>query len=203
MSPASADKEPALAATAELQSVMARLRAECPWTREQTHESLRQYLIEEAWETVDAIDSSDADLLVGELGDLLMQVVFHAAIAESESEGWSFTDVARRITEKLVRRSPHVFGDAIARTPEDVDALWRERKGAEGGGSDSDRDGNWAALPALIYAQKVLARTDWQPQGDDIGAKLARLVAEAEAAGVDAESALRDAVRNRPSAAGD
>lgn len=96
----------------------------------QTHESLTPYVVEEAHEVVEAIESGDTDHLREELGDLLLQVIFHARIAE-DSEGWTFDDVARGLTEKLVRRNPHVFGDAVATTPEEVDAQWRRIKAQE------------------------------------------------------------------------
>jgi len=111
----------------DLVAVMDRLRRECPWTRLQTHESLKPYVLEEAQETHEALESGDAEHLREELGDLLMQVVIHAAVADD----WDVDDVAAVITEKLVRRNPHVFGDAVATTPDEVDAQWQRIKAAE------------------------------------------------------------------------
>jgi len=180
----------------DLIAVMSRLRAECPWTREQTHTSLRGYLIEEAYETLEAIDSADAEHLREELGDLLMQVVFHAEIASSGGEGWGIDEVADGIREKLVHRNPHVFGDAVVSSAEEVDANWRRLK-AERKQRSSAIEGIPERLPAVQYADKVLDRVgvDPAPPGDDLGERLLALVAEARAAGVDADAALRDAAR--------
>ncbi len=119
----------------DLVDVMGRLRRECPWTRIQTHESLAPYVLEEAQETFEALESGDTEHLREELGDLLMQVVFHAAVAAEgtpdDPHGWDVDDVAAGITAKLVRRNPHVFGDAEASTPEEVDAQWNRIKAAE------------------------------------------------------------------------
>lgn len=122
-------------AVADLVAVLDRLRNECAWTSEQTHESLREYVLEEAHEVAEAIDSSDADHLRDELGDLLMQVVFHARIA-AEAGAWDFDDVARAITEKLIRRNPHVFAptaeaNAATMSAAEVDAQWQRIKRAE------------------------------------------------------------------------
>ena len=119
----------------DLVDVMGRLRRECPWTRLQTHESLAPYVLEEAQETFEALESGDTDHLREELGDLLMQVVFHAAVAADgtpdDPHGWDVDDVAAGITAKLVRRNPHVFGDAVATTAEEVDAQWNRIKAEE------------------------------------------------------------------------
>ncbi len=115
----------------DLVEVMARLRRECPWTKVQTHESLAPYLTEEAHETLEAIASGDPDHLREELGDVLMQVVFHAAVAAGGADGWDVDDVAAGITDKLVRRNPHVFGDAVATTADEVDAQWNRIKAEE------------------------------------------------------------------------
>ncbi|WP_122816546.1 MazG family protein [Nocardioides pantholopis] len=192
----------------ELRTVMRRLRAECPWKAAQTHRSLARYLLEETHETLEAIDelaeTGDADHLREELGDLLLQVYFHAAIAE-EAGAFDLDDVARGITEKLVRRNPHVFaapgeeapaaGDAAA-----VNDAWQEIKARERPRATLD-EGIPPTLPALLYADKMLDRLERagapvtpDPDGD-IGERLLALVAEAHAAGVDAEQALRDTVR--------
>lgn len=119
----------------DLVEVMGRLRRECPWTQMQTHESLAPYLTEEAQETLEAIASGDLDHLREELGDVLMQVVFHAAVAADgtaqDGGGWDVDDVAAGITAKLVRRNPHVFGDAIVTTADEVDAQWNRIKAEE------------------------------------------------------------------------
>ena len=119
----------------DLVDVMGRLRRECPWTSVQTHESLAPYVLEEAQETFEALESGDTEHLREELGDLLMQVVFHAAVAAEgtpdDPRGWDVDDVAAGITAKLVRRNPHVFGDAVVTSAEDVDAQWNRIKAAE------------------------------------------------------------------------
>ncbi len=116
----------------DLVAVMDRLRRECPWTRLQTHESLAPYVLEEAQETFEALESGDTEHLREELGDLLMQVVFHAEVADD----WDVDDVAAGITEKLVRRNPHVFAPtegAAPLTADEVDAQWQRIKAAEKG----------------------------------------------------------------------
>jgi XTP/dITP diphosphohydrolase len=115
----------------DLVEVMARLRRECPWTQLQTHMSLAPYLTEETEEALHAIASGDVDDLVEELGDVLMQVVFHAAIAAEGPEVRDIDDVAAGITAKLVRRNPHVFADAVVTSPEEVDAQWNRIKAEE------------------------------------------------------------------------
>lgn len=199
------------AAVGEFVAVMRRLRAECPWKQEQTHRSLVRYLLEETYETVDAIDagevSGDWSHLAEELGDVLLQVVFHAAIAEERGD-FDLDDVARGITAKMRRRNPHVFGDAAAAGDGALDAaavneVWQQVKAAERGDAALD-EGLPSALPALLYADKVLDRldragepSDVDPAAADIGERLLALVAEARAAGVDPEQALRDVVRKR------
>lgn len=177
-----------------LVEVMARLRAECPWTRQQTHESLRPYLLEEAYETLEALDSGDPDHLREELGDLLMQVVIHAAVAEE----FDIEDVARGIADKLVHRNPHVFADGTASTPEEVDAAWQRLK-AESKQRTSPLDGLPANLPALLFADKVIGRTGpiaVEPiSAEDLGEQLFALVARARASGLDPEHALRTTAR--------
>jgi XTP/dITP diphosphohydrolase len=178
---------------------MRRLRSDCPWKREQTHRSLARYLQEETAETLEAIDSGDESHLREELGDLLLQVYFHAVIAE-ESGAFTLDDVARGISDKMHRRNPHVFGpDAGTATPmsaAEVDAQWQEIKAGEKARL-SAYDGIPAALPALLLATKILEREPGAtvPEAsDDLGDRLLALVAEAKAAGVDPEQALRAAV---------
>ncbi|MBS43856.1 MAG: hypothetical protein CMH83_11985 [Nocardioides sp.] len=183
---------------------MRRLRRECPWKRGQTHRTLVRYLLEEAHETVEAIETGAPDDLREELGDLLLQVYFHAVVAE-EAGDFTLDDVARGITEKMVRRNPHVFGpDAGADAPSDAEAvneLWESVKAAEKQ-RDDVTEGIAPALPALLYADKVLDRLGRAagapvvpPGGDGVGDRLLALVAEARADGVDPEQELRDAVR--------
>jgi nucleoside triphosphate diphosphatase len=146
---------------ARLIDIMARLRAPggCPWDREQTPESLRPYLVEEAYEVLDAIDRGDVDGQRDELGDVLLQVVFHAEIA-AEQGRFRLADVARAIADKLVRRHPHVFADVAVRGADDVVRNWQRIKAAErqaAGGREADGllASVPAALPALARAQQV------------------------------------------------
>ena len=182
---------------------MRRLRAECAWKREQTHESLRRYLVEESWETLEAIDSGDPEHLREELGDLLLQIGFHAVIAEERGE-FTFEEVVQGIVEKLRRRNPHVFGpDEVGATVTDaasVNELWESVKATEKQRT-SVFEGLPPGLPALLLADKVLDRAERAgtpvdvPSSGDMGNRLLALVAEARSAGVDPEHALRDAVR--------
>jgi XTP/dITP diphosphohydrolase len=186
---------------AQFRDDMRRLRVECAWKREQTHESLRQYLVEESWETLEAIDTGDLDHLREELGDLLLQIGFHAVIAE-ESGAFTFDDVVLGIVDKLRRRNPHVFGDVAVTDAASVNDLWQSVKAAEKPRT-SVFDGIPVGLPALLLADKVLERAERAgtpvdvpaADADDFGNRLLALVAEARAAGVDPEHALRDAVR--------
>ncbi|GGJ08931.1 nucleoside triphosphate pyrophosphohydrolase [Alicyclobacillus cellulosilyticus] len=119
--------------------VVRRLRAPdgCPWDRKQTHQSLRPFVIEEAYEVADAIDRDNPDALAGELGDLLLQVLLHAQIA-AETGDFTIRDVWERLADKLIRRHPHVFGDKRAHTPEEVEGIWQSVKAAERAGSADD-----------------------------------------------------------------
>ncbi len=155
-----------------LVDLMRQLRAPdgCPWDREQTHETLKPYLIEEAYEVLDAIDSGDDAELTGELGDVLLQVVFHAQLASEEGR-FDVEDVSRSIAEKLERRHPHVFGDVRADTPEKVlvnwDAIKKTEKRDKGGEPKGLLDDVPRHLPALSRAedlQKKAARVgfDWE-----------------------------------------
>jgi XTP/dITP diphosphohydrolase len=178
---------------------MRRLRAECAWKREQTHESLRRYLVEESWETLEAIESGDPDHLREELGDLLLQIGFHAVIAEERGE-FTFDEVVQGIVDKLRRRNPHVFGSVPVTDAASVNELWQSVKATEKERS-SVFEGLPPGLPALLLADKVLDRAERAgspvavPDSDEIGDRLLALVDEARAAGVDPEHALRDAVR--------
>jgi XTP/dITP diphosphohydrolase len=180
---------------------MRRLRAECGWKREQTHRSLARYLLEETHETLEAIDTGDAAHLREELGDLLLQVYFHAVIAEEAGE-FTLDDVAGDIIAKMWRRNPHVFGDAVGGTPQEINNAWEAIKATEKQRS-SVTEGIPPTLPALLYADKVLDRlaregASVEPAGDELGDRLLALVAEARASGVDPEQSLRDAVRRLP-----
>jgi tetrapyrrole methylase family protein/MazG family protein len=136
-----------------LYDIMARLRAPdgCPWDREQTHESLKPYLVEEAYEVMEAIDAESPPDLCEELGDLLLQIIFHAQLAEEEGQ-FHLGDVIDAISEKMVRRHPHVFGHESIETSDEVLDRWEEIKLAEGrtlfGGTPK-------ALPALLRAQRI------------------------------------------------
>ena len=144
---------------ADFVAVVRRLRRDCPWDREQTHESVRHLLIEEAYEAVDAIDTGDWDELKGELGDLLLHVVFHAEIAETTTGAFTLEDVIRFEMEKLVRRHPHVFGDTEVSGTGEVLRNWEQIKQAERAGREEQRrsalDGVPRQLPALLRAQRV------------------------------------------------
>ncbi len=203
----------------ELVAVMDRLRSPggCPWDARQTHASLVEYLIEEAYEAVEAIESDDDPGLREELGDLLLQVVFHARIAQERGdEGWDIDDVAEGIVEKLIRRHPHVFADEQAETAEQVEANWHALKAKEKGRA-SVTEGIPENLPALVRASKVHSRSEViQERLPDMPAqeRAAQLVASLESEDAlgdvlfaitstahsrhwDAERALRQAVRRR------
>ena len=193
----------------ELISVLARLRAPggCAWDFEQTHASLVRHLIEESYELVDAIESGSRDELIEELGDVLYQVIFHADIAAHRSEGsFDIDDVAARMTQKMIGRHPHVFADATAETAADVIAVWDDLKAVEKPGRTSVLDGIPQAMPSLLLAEKLLGRAQrvgMQPSRHDsapaseeeLGETLLALVASATANGLDAERALRGALR--------
>lgn len=196
----------------DLVAVMDRLRSPggCPWDAEQTHRSLVRYLVEEAYELVEAIETGDDEHLREELGDLLLQVVFHARIAQERPESpWSVDDVAVGIVTKLVSRHPHVFGTADTPPVEYAEDRWEQLKSAEKNRS-SALDGVPSGLPALAYASKLIARARrrgvGKPDGAEltapdvvdeaaIGELLLSVVALADAHGIDPEQALRDSAR--------
>lgn len=197
----------------ELVAVMDRLRSPggCPWDAKQTHRTLVEYLIEEAYETVEAIETDDATLLREELGDLLLQVVFHARIAqESSTDGFDIDDVAEGIVTKLIRRHPHVFADTAITSDAELEAMWHEMKTAEKGRT-SVTDGIPASLPALVAAAKLQARSKHVvgAQGEpmpavselssetELGRMLWDIVRVARARGWDAEAALRQEIRSQ------
>ena len=150
-----AESEERLEAYADFVAIVKQLRRDCPWDREQTHESVKHLLIEEAYEVVEAIDHGDWDELAEELGDVFLHVLFHSVIAEQEGH-FDLADVIAAETDKLVRRHPHVFGDAAAGDADDVAASWEEIKQQED--DDDDRssvlDGVPAQLPALLRAYR-------------------------------------------------
>lgn len=184
-----------------LRQIMAQLRVECPWDAKQTHESLLNHLIEEACEVVDAVEDGTDDDLREELGDVLLQVYFHSRIAEDEGR-FTLDDVARSISDKLVRRHPHVFSDAEA--PEDVNASWEQRKAQEKG-RKSALDGIAQSMSAIARVHKVVSRS--RSHGIDVGLpsepldeqtvgeEILALVARAQASGIDADAATRKALR--------
>ncbi|MFI7444406.1 MazG family protein [Nonomuraea indica] len=187
----------------DLVAVMERLRAECPWDRGQTHESLVPYLLEEAYEVLETIEQGDYPALREELGDLLLQVVFHAKVAE----GFDMDDVAAGIVDKLVRRHPHVFGSVRADSADEVSDNWEAIKAAERaakGERSSALDGVPLGQPALSLAAQLLRRAEraGAPEslastvGQGVGRELFDLVRRAQRAGVDAEAELRAAARS-------
>ncbi len=184
---------------------MRTVRDRCVWTQQITHRDLVPYLVEESAELIDAVeDGSRADLRE-ELGDLLWQVLFHAEIASRDPEDpFDIDDVARGLTDKMVRRHPHVFGDAVATTPDEVLVLWNAAKAAEKSTRTSVLDGVSERMPSLALAQKLLGKAgsvgvgvDGPPSTseEDLGDVLLALVATARANGWDAERALRERLR--------
>jgi XTP/dITP diphosphohydrolase len=198
----------------DLLRVMAALRSPegCPWDREQDHMSLRFHAVEEVYELMDAIEAGDDEEMMEELGDLLLQVVFHCQLAE-EREAFNFEQVARRIADKLLRRHPHVFGDADAKTVDAVWAQWEKIKKAEKAGTRNQRksilDGVPKHLPALLKAEKLIkkarkggileegkGRSDITSQ-NQVGEELYRLVELAQSKGWSAEELLRKEMAKR------
>ncbi|MER7898186.1 nucleoside triphosphate pyrophosphohydrolase [Streptomyces sp. NPDC096046] len=189
----------------DLVQVMDRIRVECPWSSQQTHKGLAKYGIEEAYELVEAIEEGDRDELREELGDVLLQVVFHARIAEEGrpedgEEAFSIDDVAGGIVAKLIHRHPHVFGDATATTPEEVKEHWLRTKAVEKRRT-SVTEGIPLGQPGLALAAKLASRARTAnlhiplPPVEGIGYELLALAVRAESEGVDPEAALRAAAR--------
>jgi MazG family protein len=192
---------------ADLLAIMARLRAPdgCPWDREQTHASILNCLVEEAYEFVDAVENGDVPNMKEELGDLLLQVVFHAQMAK-EAGAFDFADVVEVISDKLVRRHPHVFGESKVDTAEGVQKQWDDIKAQEKGdaGESGPEAGPLGALPkhlpALLKAEKIqkrAARTgfdwaDWKGPLDKVREELAELEAEADTPAESAPDARAD-----------
>lgn len=199
----------------ELLDIVRRLRAPdgCPWDRQQTHESLRRYLLEEAAEAVDALAGADHAHAAEELGDVLLQVALHAVIGEEEQH-YDYEDIERAIVEKLIRRHPHVFGDVVVSSAEDVERNWKAIKAAESGANRDNQPGSPArnvpeGLPALMLAARMGKALGWKPDEAELGLTLAQVAGDPERiaatllalaqlareAGVEPELALRDAVR--------
>jgi uncharacterized protein YabN with tetrapyrrole methylase and pyrophosphatase domain len=192
----------------DLLRVMARLRSPtgCPWDREQDHQTLRWHAVEEVYELMDAIEARDDHEMMEELGDLLLQVVFHCQLAK-ERGAFNFDKVTRHIVEKLIRRHPHVFGNAKAKTVDAVWAQWDRIKQAEKRGTRHERpsalDGIPRHLPALLRAEKLVKKARKAGLADGakgtgkklsrtgLGRELFRLAGEAQARGWSAEDLLR------------
>ena len=191
-----------------LVEVMDQLRSPggCPWDAEQTHESLLKYLLEESYEFVDAVQSGNRIDMREELGDVLLQVYFHARIAQDDlDDAFTIEDVAQSIADKLIRRHPHVFSDAAAQSTAEVIHNWEAIKRLEKGRT-SALDGVAMSQPALALIEKLLYRAskfgvdvvvpevvDLEKPADEsaVGQALLTVIAWAHANGVDAESALR------------
>jgi XTP/dITP diphosphohydrolase len=188
-------------------AVMDRLRSPggCPWDAEQTHASLVPYLLEEAHEAIEAIESGDPAHMQEELGDLLLQIAFQSRVAEEHpSQPFDIDDVAGGLVDKLVRRHPHVFSDVEAETADAVEANWESIKAAEKQHRTHPLEGVPVSLPALARAEKYVSRLHRSGRDDlvdeavaagDLGAQLLDLVRRARVDGVDAEAALRDTLR--------
>ena len=186
----------------ELIATLEKLRAPggCAWDRDQTHESLVRYLLEEAYELVDAIEAGSDQALIEELGDVLYQVIFHSDIA-AEQGRFTLEDVAAHMNAKMIGRHPHVFGDRVADTADDVVAMWDDLKRVEKPSRTSVLDGVPQAMPSLLLADKLLGKTSvvapdltWSSE-EELGSSLLGIVAAARAQGLDAERALRSALR--------
>ncbi|MFD4958607.1 MazG family protein [Microbacterium sp. NPDC058389] len=188
--------------------VMHAVRDRCVWTQQIDHRALVPYLVEESAELIDAVEDGSRDELREELGDLLWQVLFHAEIASRDPEDpFDIDDVARGLTDKMVRRHPHVFGDAVADTPEEVLVHWNAAKAAEKSARTSVLDGVSERMPSLALAQKLLSKASQagasasEEPGDppaseaQLGDALLALVGTARANGWDAERALRERLR--------
>jgi XTP/dITP diphosphohydrolase len=195
----------------ELLTTMRRLRGPdgCPWDKEQTHESLRPYLLEEAAEAVDAIASKNYSHMAEELGDILLQVAFHTVIAE-ETNSFSYEDVEQSIVQKLIRRHPHVFGDVKVRDADEVTANWLAIKEKEKGSKGAREQGSGVpqSLPALMLAYELGKKLEWPASAlkleteepatsENIGELLLAVVDYARGQKINPELALRDAANKR------
>jgi tetrapyrrole methylase family protein/MazG family protein len=207
-----------------LVDIITQLRAEngCPWDKKQTHASLREYLLEESYEALEALDQADNDKLCQELGDVLLQIMLHSQIAAEKGE-FTLEDVLRNINQKLVRRHPHIFGNVQVKDAEEVTKNWEAIKQTERKPQESMLDSVPKQLPALAYSQDIQRRVaqvgfDWEnidgvieklaeevqelkqsvsleEKADEFGDLMFTLVNIARRMGVDSESALRDANR--------
>ncbi|GII77871.1 nucleoside triphosphate pyrophosphohydrolase [Sphaerisporangium rufum] len=193
----------------DVAGVMDRLRRDCPWDRRQTHESLKPYLMEEAYEVLATIEDGDRAALREELGDLLFQVVFHARLAQERDAadgGFDLDDVAAGLVEKLVRRHPHVFAGTVVSDADEVNENWEAIKAAERAakGRGSVLDGVPMGQPALALAAGLQRRAEragapeslGRAVGQGVGRELFDLVRRARAAGLDPEAELRAAARD-------
>jgi XTP/dITP diphosphohydrolase len=192
-----------------LVAVMDQLRSPggCPWDAEQTHESLLKYLLEESYEFIDAVEKSDRAAMREELGDVLLQVYFHARMAqESDLEPFNIEDVAKEVCEKLIRRHPHVFGDTKVSGSEEVLENWETQKRAEKGRT-SAVDGVALSQPALSLVTKLLYRAEKNgvqlelPEQQaitesELQERLLALIASANSSQIDVESVLRNVARD-------
>jgi XTP/dITP diphosphohydrolase len=208
-----ADDQPRGSRLIDLVAVMDTLRQQCPWDARQTHESLAPHLLEETYEAIDALAAGDQAAFRDELGDVLLQVVFHARVAQERTDGTGYTidDVADGIIAKLTRRHPHVFGDVAVSGPDEVKQNWDAIKAAEraavSDGPVSALDGVPMTQPALSLAAQLLrraeragapadlARLEGVPAVSDLGSQLFALVAQARLEGLDPELELRAAAR--------
>jgi XTP/dITP diphosphohydrolase len=193
----------------DLLLTMRRLRGPggCPWDQEQTHQSLRPYLLEEAAEAVDALATDDYSHIAEELGDVLLQVAFHAVIAE-ENKTFSYDDVERSIVQKLIRRHPHVFGDVQVSGADEVVTNWQAIKEQEAGGRRQKVVEVPQSLPALMLAYEFGRKLEWVssdakfdkekiPTSESVGALLLAVVDYARNNKINPELALRDAANKR------
>jgi XTP/dITP diphosphohydrolase len=195
----------------DLLAVMAKLRAPggCPWDREQDHMTLRFHAVEEVYELIDAIEAGDDGEMEEELGDLLLQVVFHCQLAR-ERGAFDFERVARHIANKLIRRHPHVFGEVKVKNVDEVWANWEQIKRAEKAGTKNERpsafDGIPRHLPALLRAEKLVKKArkaklahdaKLKRSGSTIAKQLFELVTEAQSRGWSAEELLRQEAAQR------
>jgi XTP/dITP diphosphohydrolase len=186
----------------------------CPWDNEQTHQSLIEYLLEESFEFAEAVESGDRQAIREELGDVLFQVIFHSRIAqEDKTDPFNIDDVANVVTNKLMKRHPHIFGDTGDLTKEEVEANWEQIKQKEKGRS-SITDGVPIAMPALMHADKLITRvksvdnkiaqvtkstqveslSQELQKEEEVGQFLLSFVAMCNEKGIDSESALRKAI---------
>jgi XTP/dITP diphosphohydrolase len=202
-----------------LVAIVDTLRRSCPWDREQTHASLLRYLLEEAYEAAETIETDDMPALREEIGDVLFQVLFHARIASERSAadgGFTIDDVADTLAAKLIRRHPHVFGSVAASSAADVNANWEEIKKAERAQKAAETEsGPPSVLDGVVFGQPALAlvaqlqrrarragfpvslpsSADSGTLAENLGDELFRLVARASEAGIDPELELRSAAR--------